>query len=101
MNIHAFCETAFDRLKIPQEQRISAAAIDQAYDRFARDQFSLHLVFTLRVILGPVVESLILLDRFLYLKENGFNPFIYPVFDEHVSPRNLAIVCKKDGNGVQ
>ena len=83
---------------IPEEKRIPKEEIDRVYERFCKDQFLLHLCFTLRVILGPVIESLILMDRYVYLREQGFQPYLFPVFDEHVSPRNIAIICRKWGH---
>ncbi|TVU49122.1 hypothetical protein EJB05_00414, partial [Eragrostis curvula] len=51
----------------------------------------------LRAALGPVVETYILLDRLLFLQEEG-NPveaFLFPIFDPTMSPRNMAIIAWK------
>jgi hypothetical protein len=45
----------------------------------------------LRSVLGRVIEIYLLLDRALYLKENGQNPAIFELFDRKISPRNIAI----------
>ena len=54
------------------------------------------LLSVIRCHLGPVVEGLVLLDRFLYLK--AFYPSttsLVPLFDPFISPRNHAVVCVK------
>ena len=53
--------------------------------------------WSLRAALGPLVETFILLDRLLLLKEQGdsIEALMLPVFDPVVSPRNVAIIAKK------
>ena len=46
----------------------------------------------MQVLLQPVLETLIVVDRALYLMEAGVKVDVLPVFDEYVSPRNLAII---------
>ena len=42
---------------------------------------------------GPLIESYILIDRALYLKEKGYNIKILEVFSPSISPRNKAIIA--------
>ncbi|KAI3407214.1 Methyltranfer_dom domain-containing protein [Psidium guajava] len=53
--------------------------------------------WSLRAGLGAVLETLILLDRLLFLQEKGssLEAFMLPAFDPSLSPRNLAIVAVK------
>uniref|UniRef100_A0ACB8G7F2 Uncharacterized protein n=1 Tax=Sphaerodactylus townsendi TaxID=933632 RepID=A0ACB8G7F2_9SAUR len=51
--------------------------------------------FSLALLLAPVVETLILLDRMIYLQEQGFQCELIPLFDPTVSPRNLVLVAAK------
>ena len=53
--------------------------------------------WTLRAALGPVLETLILLDRLLFLQEQGSSveALILPIFDPALSPRNMALIAKK------
>lgn len=51
---------------------------------------------SLRIFLAPLVETLVLLDRFLYLSERNLNPVIRPVFDAKLSPRNLVVISVKN-----
>lgn len=49
----------------------------------------------LRSVLSPVLESFLLMDRWLYLKESGTSPYLIPIFNETLSPRNVAVVAFK------
>ncbi|KAK3931497.1 Methyltransferase-like protein 25 [Frankliniella fusca] len=52
--------------------------------------------YCLRLALAPVIETLILLDRLLYLHEEGIeNAYIMKVFDGVKSPRCYAIIGVK------
>ncbi|KAK2579480.1 hypothetical protein KPH14_010794 [Odynerus spinipes] len=62
----------------------------------------LHIVIfsSLRIFLAPLVETLVLLDRFLYLSERNLNPVIRPIFDAKLSPRNLVLISVKNDEEV-
>ncbi|XP_072535631.1 methyltransferase-like protein 25B [Salminus brasiliensis] len=51
--------------------------------------------FSLALLLAPVVETLVLLDRMLFLQENGFQSRLVPLFDPALSPRNFVLVAVK------
>ncbi|XP_067328530.1 methyltransferase-like protein 25B [Anolis sagrei] len=51
--------------------------------------------FSLALLLAPVVETLLLLDRMIYLQEQGFHCELLPLFDPHFSPRNLVLLAAK------
>jgi hypothetical protein len=42
-----------------------------------------------------VVESMIVVDRWLYLREEGCEAWVEAVFDYGLSPRNLVVVGVK------
>ncbi|CDW51804.1 Methyltransf 32 domain containing protein [Trichuris trichiura] len=48
--------------------------------------------YALRSLLAPLVESIILLDRALFLRENGSEVLLAPLFDPLVCARNLLLV---------
>ena len=50
----------------------------------------------LQVIVQPVIEALINIDRQIWNQEQGYHTTIVPVFDCHISPRNLALVATKN-----
>lgn len=53
--------------------------------------------WSLRAALGPVLETFLLLDRLLFLQEQGssIEAVMLPIFDPALSPRNMAIIAKK------
>lgn len=53
--------------------------------------------WTLRAAFGPLLETLLLLDRLLFLQEQGssIEVVMLPIFDPALSPRNVAIIAKK------
>ncbi|KAG8450024.1 hypothetical protein GDO86_016636 [Hymenochirus boettgeri] len=53
--------------------------------------------FTLSLLLAPLVETLILLDRMIFLHEHGFSSDLIPLFKPQFSPRNLVLVAAKAG----
>ncbi|NXC11488.1 RRNAD protein, partial [Orthonyx spaldingii] len=50
---------------------------------------------TLGQLLAPAAETLILLDRLLYLREQGFYCALVPLFNPRFSPRNLVLVAAR------
>ncbi|KAK9937581.1 hypothetical protein M0R45_014360 [Rubus argutus] len=53
--------------------------------------------WSLRAAFGPPLETLLLLDRLLFLQEQGSSVEVVmlPIFDPALSPRNVAIIAKK------
>ena len=63
---------------------------------YAVERLYLDLFYLLRMSFSPVLESLILLDRLLYLHENGHEQsYLLSVFDAVISPRHFGIVSVK------
>jgi hypothetical protein len=57
-------------------------------------------VVTLRRITSGLLESLVVLDRYLFLKEKqreggAFEVKVEPIFEQDVSPRNMAFIAFK------
>ena len=50
----------------------------------------------IRLLFGRLIELYILLDRALYLQEKGAKVDFFQVFDEELSPRNIAIYATKN-----
>ncbi|MEI8027774.1 MAG: hypothetical protein WCI18_15605 [Pseudomonadota bacterium] len=55
-------------------------------------------VWALRCMLGDVVETLILVDRCLRVRESGCSVDLVSICDPGESPRNMAVVCTYDNN---
>ncbi|XP_013175925.1 PREDICTED: protein RRNAD1 isoform X2 [Papilio xuthus] len=53
------------------------------------------LLYSLRLLLAPLAETLVLLDRMLYVLEHGLHCEIRPVFDPKISPRNHIIIGRR------
>lgn len=55
------------------------------------------LIYTLRQIIAPLIETILIEDRRTFLVEtyNIQNTFVLPLFDTAVSPRNMALVSIK------
>ncbi len=51
--------------------------------------------YSLRLAFAPIIETAVLLDRMLYLKEKGFDSVLVPIFDPIVSPRNHVLISLK------
>ena len=48
--------------------------------------------YVLRLLLAPLWEALLLLDRLLFLQERGYAAQLLPLFDPTLSPRNYAVL---------
>lgn len=53
--------------------------------------------WSLRATLGPLLETFLLLDRLLFLQEQGrsVKALMLPIFDPEISPRNVAIIAQR------
>ncbi|KAM9783167.1 methyltransferase-like protein 25B [Neosynchiropus ocellatus] len=67
----------------------------QRVESMLRRQNRVVVFYTLCLLLSPVVETLVLLDRMLFLQEHGFQSQLVPLFDPGFSPRNLVLVAVK------
>jgi len=91
-----YCQIAIERLKLdPPPEGIDAMA-SAMLEECESYRSKVAAYWALRAVLAPVVESLLLLDRALYLTEQGVPSVeLMPVFDPAISPRNFAIVATK------
>ncbi|GBB86593.1 hypothetical protein RclHR1_00130034 [Rhizophagus clarus] len=90
-----YCNAALKKLSLPLNS-ISQLESGKYYSEFKQKGFMRKIIifWTLRAMLGPCFESIILLDRCLYLSENNFVKEVkcFGIFDELKSPRNMVIV---------
>lgn len=95
-----YVTAAFDKFKFFQHEegnrrphKDTIAAIEAKYEPYLTQ---LQLFYVLRLFLAPITESLIILDRLLFLKEHGLEQsFVVELFDKVVSPRCFAIISLK------
>ncbi|XP_074785076.1 methyltransferase-like protein 25B [Athene noctua] len=76
-----------DPATVPLDSEAVGAMLEQQHKVVA--------FFSLTLLLAPLVETLILLDRLLYLREQGFQCALVPLFNPRFSPRNLVLVAAR------
>ncbi|XP_073957569.1 methyltransferase-like protein 25B isoform X3 [Choristoneura fumiferana] len=89
MTFQQYSTQALSRLNIPLPACFARGEAD------LRQWRRVVTLYTLRLALAPLVETVILLDRVLYILEHGLSCEIHPVFDPKLSPRNHIIVGKR------
>ncbi|PNF33506.1 hypothetical protein B7P43_G00556 [Cryptotermes secundus] len=86
--------------RIGEYHEVSTDEIVSLYKTHSVEQQQLHVFFLLRVALAPVIEAVILLDRLLYLLEQGIqDSYLVQLFDPVISPRCYCIVSLKNYPG--
>ncbi|KAM6106395.1 methyltransferase-like protein 25B [Pterocles gutturalis] len=95
--VHALSFPQYARLGLPRVGLDPAAvALDSAaVAAMLGQQHKVVAFFSLVLLLAPLVETLILLDRLLYLREQGFQCALVPLFHPRFSPRNLVLVAAR------
>ncbi|KAI9315268.1 methyltransferase domain-containing protein [Dichotomocladium elegans] len=99
-----YVQAALRRFGIP-ENTICPDEAEAYYKEAIEKQIDkqIAILWTVRVLLAPALESLILMDRWIYLKEElSKHPdtktkgiWMWPLFDPITSPRNMVIVASK------
>lgn len=75
------------------------AFLEQLMESYRHENRLLELFYLIRMTYAPVLESLILLDRVLYLKEQNIDSvFLVKLFDPVISPRCYGVVALKNCN---
>ncbi|KFK43870.1 uncharacterized protein AALP_AA1G184800 [Arabis alpina] len=89
-----FCLSAFSRLNLEHPQDLDLLATWNEAEAFTE---LIGPYWSIRAALGPVLETLILLDRLMFLQEQGdpIEVVMIPIFDPTISPRNVAIIAKR------
>ncbi|KAL1823029.1 uncharacterized protein LOC108214147 isoform X2 [Daucus carota subsp. sativus] len=89
-----FSLSALDRLGVHGLKEIDLAGLWKKNEPFAE---LIGPYWSLRAALGPVLETILLLDRLLFLQEQGnsLKVLMLPIFDPALSPRNVALISWK------
>jgi hypothetical protein len=83
-------------VKSQSDLSMSEDEIVTYYDKLLPYFPQLQAVFALQMLIAPVIESFLVLDRIVFLEEHeGVKAFVKPTFSEQLSPRNLAIIAIK------
>eukprot|EP00058_Branchiostoma_floridae_P019992 XP_002605482.1 hypothetical protein BRAFLDRAFT_92900 [Branchiostoma floridae] len=70
-------------------------ALQQSHDQWEEYFPYIEVITALQVLLQPVLETLVTVDRCLYLHEQGLKTEVVPIFDDSISPRNLVIIAER------
>ncbi|KAI9487588.1 MAG: methyltransferase domain-containing protein [Benjaminiella poitrasii] len=96
-----YVKAALKRLKM-SENTFSIEEVENYYNEYKARKVDkqIIIIWTLRVLLAPVLESLILMDRWLYLDSTIEDSptksiSLWPLFDPVMSPRNMVLVAIK------
>lgn len=79
------------RVGLPPELPLDPERVES----MLRQQGRVVVYFSLALLLAPVVETLVLLDRIIYLQENGVDSQLVALFDPNFSPRNFVLMALK------
>lgn len=95
---HTLPFAQYARLGLPRVGLSADLPLDEArVEAMLAQQGQVVAYFSLSLLLAPVVETLVLLDRMLFLQEQGIQSQLVALFDPAFSPRNLVLVATKQG----
>ncbi|XP_028984236.1 protein RRNAD1 isoform X2 [Betta splendens] len=86
-----YCRLGLARVGLSPELPLDPERVEA----LLKQQGRVVVYFSLALLLAPVVETLMLLDRMIYLQENGVESQLVPLFDPNFSPRNFVLVALK------
>jgi hypothetical protein len=96
---HHYSSIVSERVQVP----LSSEEIESHLEKYDLDQLKTRIGFmcAIRLLLGPCMESLLLLDRLWYLEEEeeGESTFctkLINLFDYQQSPRNMALISYRN-----
>lgn len=92
MTFENYCALGLERLNVPLP---TSPAVWSRGCKDLEQWRRVVVMYTLRLMLAPLVETVILLDRVLYVLERGISCEIRPVFDPKLSPRNHIIIARR------
>ncbi|XP_042537525.1 protein RRNAD1 isoform X2 [Dipodomys spectabilis] len=91
LKIEEYVQRGLQRVGLDPQLPLNLAAL-QAHEA---QENRVVAFFSLALLMAPLVETLILLDRLLYLQEQGFHAELLPIFSPELSPRNMVLVATK------
>jgi hypothetical protein len=89
-----FTKACLERLGHSPET-IPDTAILSAFEKYAYAKNQIAGIWVLRTLLSKAIESLILLDRLQFCKEQGYECELMSFIDPESSPRNMALLIFK------
>lgn len=79
-------------LQIPSDE-----SLEEIFNKYKNEQWKFNLFHTLRLLIAPFLEIVILLDIAAHLEKSGCckSVEVRRAFDNTVSPRSYCIIAKK------
>lgn len=75
---------------------LSDEKIEEILEKHEFDRKKIGIYYLIRLLFAPIVESVVILDRYLYLLEQDIdNCFVVKLFDPIISPRCYGIIAMK------
>jgi len=94
-NFRVYAHRVIDCLGVDRG-RVPDSELDAYEGRYRDCNGKIAILWTLSVMCCKVVESVIAVDRYLFLTESGATGVeVLPIFDYKVSPRNLMLIASK------
>ncbi|XP_053679612.1 probable methyltransferase-like protein 25 [Anopheles nili] len=91
-----YVRKSITRLKLSDKITITDEYLHELEKQFTGELEQLKVFYLIRQQFAPVIETLILLDRLLYLLECGYkHSFLVKLFEPVVSPRCYALIALK------
>ncbi|XP_045467654.1 probable methyltransferase-like protein 25 [Harmonia axyridis] len=96
-NFVEYTYMALKKLEVNADDlNISDDYLKNLYNEYEARLSELNIFYLIRCMTSPVTESLIILDRLLFLLEQGYdNSFLVQLFDPVVSPRCFGVISLK------
>ncbi|XP_071448767.1 probable methyltransferase-like protein 25 [Hetaerina americana] len=93
LGVYEYFTRAFGKLGL--KFTLSESDVDEMCLKFKHFKSKITMFYIMRMFLAPVVETVILLDRLLYILEEGINEaYLVKLFDPVVSPRCFALCAR-------
>ncbi|XP_046549291.1 methyltransferase-like protein 25B isoform X2 [Haliotis rubra] len=92
----AFSQSIVTGLDVGSEVRAEYLRhLQELYARHKPHFCYVEVITCLQVLVQPVLETLLQLDRHAYLMEHGVAAQLVPIFQENISPRNITLIANK------
>jgi len=88
----AYVTACFHKLGLPPQSEEEEAATLAQCEPLLPQWRRVVVYYVLRLLLAPLWEAFLLLDRLLFLQERGYAAQLLPLFDPTLSPRNYAVL---------
>ena len=98
-----YINQAVHRFGLKDDAEIHLNKLREIYQTKEHLMKSVETFNIIQALLQPVAEALILIDRILFLRENGIdNASLQQIFDDRISPRCFVTIAhKKDAQNSQ